>query len=305
MKHVCVLLIIFSYVSCNSRDETRDNPIVNTAKISSKQLNINILWDLSDRIDPVKNPSSPEHYEKDIAIIQIFTELFKKEMDAQGAYKAKGKFTIFFTPTPNDENINRIARALSVNLGAFKGENAYKQKKAIYDSITQNFSSNANMIYQLTLKNNIGKKDWDGSDIWRFFKNDVKIQCVESDSNYRNILVILTDGYIYHKDSQDKEGNKTAYILPNMLRPFRNNKNWKELFVKNKYGLIAKRNDLQNLEVLVLEITPSKDNKNDEDIIKEYLSNWFTEMGIRKFSLNNSTLPEYTKKVIDEFMNNK
>lgn len=305
-RYFLISIIPFLFVGCNSKDESVDdsNGLV-TKKVTSKQLNISILWDLSDRIEPSINPSSPEHYQRDIEIIRTFTEIFKKEMESKGSYKANGKLKVFFTPTPLDESINSIAQDLSIDLSSYKGEGANQQKKVIYDSITQKFTKNANTIYQLTLKNNGNKKEWDGSDIWRFFKNDVKSQCIEEDSIYRNILILITDGYIYHKDSREKVGNKTSFILPSILKPLRANKDWKDFFIKNNYGLIAKRNDLHNLEVLVLEINPSKDNKNDEDIIKEYFANWFTEMGIKKYYISNSSLPEYSKKIISDFMKSK
>ena len=49
--------------------------------------------------------------------------------------------------------------------------------------------------------------------------------------------------------------------------------------------LITTREDLQELEVLVLEIIPSAEYKNDEDILKAYLTKWFREMGLLKIIL--------------------
>src|SRR5437667_7251200 len=110
-------------LSCNSstdstnakgKNDSLDNTGNSKVKTNTdKQLNINILWDLSDRIDPSVNPAAPQHYERDIEIIKTFTEAFKKEMEFKGAYKAKGKIKVFFTPPPNDDEINTIARNLS------------------------------------------------------------------------------------------------------------------------------------------------------------------------------------------------
>ncbi len=307
---ICFALMLL--VSCNSSSDTKSTENSKEDKGSEiipvnsddKQLNINILWDLSDRIDPVLNPASPPHYERDIEVIKKITSFFKKDMEKRGAYKSKGKIKIFFTPTPSNERINSIAGALSCDLSSFTGDGGNRKKKEIYDSIEARFFRNANEIYRLTIESNINKKQWDGSDIWRFFKNDVKDYCIDETSNYRNILVVLTDGYIYHKDSRDKQGNKTAYVLPELLKPLRNNPNWQSTFATGNYGLISTRKDLQKLEVLVLEISPSKEYKNDEDILKHYLGKWFEEMGIRKsnYVCYNSDLPEYTKKKIESFL---
>ncbi|MFN3666677.1 MAG: hypothetical protein ACK4S0_10985 [Sediminibacterium sp.] len=302
---IVLLSSCFSASNEPEKNKEAENSSTSTVKATDRQLNINILWDLSDRIDPKINPASPQHYERDIEIIKNIAAFFKKDMEKRGAYKAKGRLKVFFTPTPENESINAIARNLSCDLSAYAGEGANVKKKEVYDSIESRFVRNANKIYQIALSNNKGKREWDGSDIWRFFKNDVQSYCVDASGNFRNILVILTDGYLFHKDSRDKRANRTAYILPEILKPFRNNPNWQDLFANGDYGLISTRKDLQNLEVLVLEITPSKGNKNDEDIIKAYLGKWFEEMGIAKskYVCQNTDLPEYTRKIVDGFLN--
>lgn len=303
---------IFFLSSCTSASDSKEQKqeemdrtgmvAVNTA---DRQLNINILWDLSDRIDPQTSPASPEHYERDIEVIKSITSLFKKDMEKKGAYKAKGKIKVFFTPTPENAGINAIAGNLFCDLSSYTGEGSNRKKKEMYDSMEDRFSKNAHEIYQIAIANNKGKKQWDGSDIWRFFKNDVKDYCIDPSGNYRNVLIILTDGYIFHKDSKDKQGNRTAYILPETLKPFRNKPDWQNTFADGNYGLISTRNDLQNLEVLVLEISPSREYKNDEDIIKTYLGKWFEEMGIKKsnYACYNTDLPGYTRKKIENFLN--
>jgi hypothetical protein len=307
-----IFILIFFLSSCmsasDSKEPKHENDNSNGTSIinaSDRQLNINILWDLSDRIDPQINPASPEHYERDIEVIKNVAAFFIADMEKRGAYKAKGKIRVFFTPTPEYTGINALARNLSCDLSSYTGEGANKNKKEMYDSLENRFSRSANEICKIALANNKGKKQWDGSDIWRFFKNDVKEYCVDPSANYRNILIVLTDGYIFHKDSKDKQKNRTSFILPEVLKPFRNNPEWQNIFTKGDYGLISTRKDLQNLEVLVLEITPSKKYKNDEDLIKAYLGKWSEEMGIQKsnYECQNTDLPEYTKKKVNGFLN--
>src|SRR5258708_36510364 len=114
------VIICFIY-SCNPSDSSEKKVgkegTKNTEQITTtdQQLNINILWDLSDRIDTALNPASPQHYQRDIAAIQSLVEVFKADMNSKGAYKAKGKIKVFFTPTPADNNINSIAQNLAVD----------------------------------------------------------------------------------------------------------------------------------------------------------------------------------------------
>lgn len=267
-----------------------------TKTSQTSQLNITILLDLSDRIDVKKYPEKPEHFERDIANIKYVTEMFVHDMEKRGTFMAKGKLKVVFSPKIQDPNVNLYAQKLNIDLSAMDN----KQKKDIHDNLTSIFSSNLSKIYESALSS----KKWIGSDIWRFFKNDVKDYCVDRNPDYRNILIILTDGYIYHVDSKDQNNNRFAYLLPENITKYklRNNPNWEQELKKQDFGLISKRSDLESLEVLVLEVSPSPSYKNDEDIIKVVLSKWFDEMKVNRYAIFNSDLPEYTKTRISDFI---
>ena len=294
-----VILLINGCVSDNNK-ATQENDTIETKSASDKQLNITILLDLSDRIEPTKYPAKPEHFERDIAIVNYFTEYFKKDMEKRGTFKSKGKLKVVFSPRPQDNEINEIASKLKVDLK----NKTPKEKKVVYETVSDNFKENLTKIYLKT----IDTKNYLGSDIWRFFKNDVKDYCVDENENYRNILVIITDGYIYHVDSKGLKDQRSQFLTPEFISSQKNNlignlKNVKERIKKYDYGYMTTRNDLNNLEILVLEINPTPKRKNDEDVIKEYLNKWFTEMNVKRFALYNSDLPEYTKERIRKYMN--
>jgi len=304
MKNLIYIFTIAIILTSCADDKKNDKVVENSetnevSKVKSeKQLNITILLDLSDRIEPSKYPSKPEHFERDIEIVNYFTEVFKKDMEQKGAFMAKGKMKVIFSPRPDDEEINKIASVLSVDLSKTKNT---KEKKQVFDNMSLNFKENLERIYSKT----IDTKNYPGSDVWRFFKNDVADFAISDDDNYRNILVILTDGYLFHEGSKDKEGNRSMSLLPRDVKSngFRSS-NWKEKFDKGDFGYISTRKDLNNLDVLVLEISPSPQDKDDEDVIKAYLQKWFDEMGINEYKLYNSDLPEYTKTRIEKFINN-
>ncbi len=272
--------------------EKTETPV---ATNSDKQFNITFLLDLSDRIEPSKYPISPEHYQRDEAIVKDFVDIFKQDMGKKGGYKAKGKIKVIFSPQPQDPNINKIASELNIDLSAMKPA----EKKNVFNTLDNKFSGNLAKIYDLTL----AQKDYIGSDIWRFFKNDVKDYAVIDNPDYRNILVIVTDGYIYHKDSQEQQKNRTSYLTPELItKENLRFGNWRNTFQQKDYGFITNRKDLQNLEVLVLEVNPEGNSLKDEDIIKAYLSKWFEEMGVKKYKIYNTDLPVNTKTRIEEFL---
>ena len=291
-----IFAILFTFGCGTKSDKPQGGSVQTDKKVQQEQLNISILLDLSDRIDTKKYPEKPEHFERDIANIKYITELFVKDMEKRGTFMAKGKIKVVFSPKPEDPNVNIFAEKLNVDLSTMDN----KQKKEVHDNITSTFTTNLTNIYKST----ISEQKWIGSDIWRFFKNDVKDYCVENKPNYRNILIILTDGYIYHLDSKDQIKNRFAYLLPENISKYklRDNPNWEQDLAKQDFGLISKRNDLDCLEILVLEISPSPTHKNDEDIIKSVLNKWFKEMKIKRVAIFNSDLPEYTKTRINDFI---
>jgi len=295
MKRLFFLTIIAVLITAcvnNSKNRT-DNYILSKTQV--KQLNISILLDLSDRINPQINPDVSNN---DIQNIKTITEYFKNNMAVLGAYKAKGKIRAFFSPAPSSSDINTIVCKL--NIDCSKMDN--KGRKNVYDSITEDYSNSLDEIYKRT----IATSAWEGSDIWRFFKDDVKDFCIENDTTYRNILVILTDGYLYHKQSVFNNKNRYTYLLGSSnLKPYRK-QNWEQLVDQNDFGILTERSDLNNLEVLVLGIkAENSNNKIDEDILQSLWKKWFKEMNISHYEVYHFDLPSNTKTRIENFLNCK
>lgn len=290
-----IILIGFSFKGCGDNPKKQKEP-----KKEVEQYNITMLLDLSNRIDPknVYTSQTPD-YTRDIEILKKFVAFFKTDIEKKGGFKAKGRMRVICSPNPTDPNINEMLSELNIDLSQFNWQETAK-KKEVYDKLDNIFPENLEKIYQKSIQD----RKWIGSDIWRFFKNDVKDYCVASESHYRNILVILTDGYLFHKDSKQKIDNRYSYILPEMIQGNGLRKtNWKETFDKGDFGLIATRDDLQDLEVLVLEVNPAKGNVADEEVIKATLEKWFTEMKVKKFAIHNTDLPTHTESRIKKFLN--
>ncbi len=290
-------------LSCGGKDASKEKgeKSVEQNKENSLQLNITFLLDLSDRIDTVKYPAYPQHYKRDIEVIKTFVQFFKKDMEKRGAFKAKGKMRVIFSPAPQDAAINRIVENLNIDLEPIDWKNT-KEKKEIYKKIDETFEQNLTDVYNQT----IVQGNFIGADIWRFFQYDVKDYCIAQNSekySYRNILVILTDGYLFHVNSKDKVGNRTAYISPNNIEQWGlRQSNWKQRFDTEDFGFITHRNDLQDLEILVLEITPAEKHQHDGDVMRAYFDKWFKEMNVKYYEIHNSDLPSHTKMRIDKFL---
>lgn len=294
---LCLVLAmsIFSCSPGNKKSNDTDSNSHESSIKSKEQLNISVFLDLSDRINPSKYTESPSPAERDLAAINAIVSCFKDDMEARGAFRAKGSIKVFFDPTPQVKGINQIAEKLDIDLSKAKDN---KAKKEIFDRISDDFNSSLQAMYQ----NSISTQNWIGADIWGFFKRKAKDLCIRPE--YRNILIIITDGYIYHEQSKLKSGNRYSYLLPETLKQLglRKNPNWKEELEKQDFGLIASRQDLEDLEVLVLETRPEPNQPEDQDIIEEVLEKWFKEMHIKRYRILGSDLPANTRTLIRNFI---
>ena len=298
-----VFIIVVTFLSSCGNADIKEEPAGSVAEKTTvagkKHLNINILLDLSDRIDPVVNSKQPSQKERDIQIVRNFCQAFKSNVDGFNAFKAQSKIRVFFDPEPNNSEVASIAQNLNASCQAGNTAEAAKKNKRIYQGLDSNFTSGLNRIYDLAVKS----KDYPGSNIFRFMKDDVG-RCIENPTLFRNVLVILTDGYVYYENEKYHEGNRYSYIEKNFphFNRFRNRNLLRDDFDSKNYGLIKVNSNLENLEVIVLELSPPNNSPVDFDIMQKYWSKWLGEMGVKKFDIVKTDQPVYTKNRINDFL---
>ena len=202
----------------------------------------------------------------------------------------KDQMQVFFNPLPNIPNIDQLSNQLKVSFSP-------QTSKKDFLNIEKVYTDNPAKIYQSAIKD----RNYVGSDIWRFFKNNVREYCIKP--QHRNILVILTDGYMYHANSIIVDGGKSSYITPEFLRSKKLNAAGYQSIMKQKnLGFIAFPYNLKDLEIVVLGINPSTKNPYEEDVIKQYWADWFKTMKVKKFELRITDLPSNLKPVINNFI---
>lgn len=298
-KIIFVFLLSILVINCSDdkkETENKDGGKTTETKNSKKEnLNISILLDLSDRINPKKYPNpTMEYYQRDLGYIETISKNFENHLKGKPIRQTDDQIQVFFEPEPLNPAINSLSKNLKLS---FNKNNTSKENISKISSV---YRTNSTKIYKLA----IADKNFDGADIWKFFKNKVKDYCIKN--NHRNILIILTDGYIYHKDSKFTEGNKSSFITPEFIREKKlNTSNYKETFVKNNLGFIPATQNLDNLEVIVIGINPSKKNPYEEEVINLYWENWFKNMGIKKTYIKEADLPTNIGDVLENIILNK
>lgn len=250
--------------------------------VAPQPLNISVYLDLSDRL--VRSDITPDQTYRDTSVVNYLVDYFREQTLGPAILKSENKMKIFFYPTPKDTEICTLANGLSVDIGDKKG---VAKRKAL-DEMKSVFQINLSRIYEETMN----EKKWVGCDIWDFFSNKkVDNLCVKNGA--RNILVILTDGYIFAEYNKIREGNAYSYILPQTL-------------AVEGSSLIDRRNgDLKGkgLEVLMLEVNPYQPSHRDKMV--KVLEDWFSAMGVEKFVVaeTDANLTN-TQTIIKNFLEN-
>jgi hypothetical protein len=288
MKAKLLLIIPFFILTASFKAENK------LQKADSNNLNISFLLDLSDRIDPKKNANAAmEYYQRDLQYIKSVQKAFTNHIKQKRIIQLNDQMQVFFDPEPKDPLVNKLSQQLKVSF------NKLSSKDEI-SNIDKTFSEVPSKIYQSAIKDGY----FIGSDIWRFFKNKVQDYCIKD--HHRNILVIITDGYMYHKESKFMENNKSSYLSPAFIQAKKlTAANYKTLFEKNKLGFIPATKGLQNLEVIVLGINPAKKNAYEEDVINLYWTDWFKAMNVKKFYIKPASLPTDLDPVIQRIISEK
>lgn len=281
-KHLIIiaLIAIFAIVSsCITDDNSKSSTEAITPTVDSdlnRPLNISVFLDLSDRLD---RDLVPSQFDRDTAIIGTLVQLFMEDCIHKGRIiNSENHFQIFFHPVPKSTEIATLASGLNFDMSS----TPIAEKKKVLVEMREKISTNVSQIYQNTL----AAKSWPGSDIWAFFTDKkVDTQCIRK--GYRNILVILTDGYLYYEHNKRQNGNAYSYVLPQTLKD-------------PESSLIVGREGLDNLEVLLLEVNPYEPLQRNKLI--QVLEGWFKGMGVTHFVVADTDLPVNTETVIKSFI---
>ena len=120
MKLLRYLSIIFVVLACKSEPESETSSVQpkkeeNQAitSHSAKNLNVSLLLDLSDRINPEKYPNpSMEYYQRDAAYIQTIANAFKANVQQKKIILINDQIQLYFAPEPSNPEINTISKDL-------------------------------------------------------------------------------------------------------------------------------------------------------------------------------------------------
>ena len=285
MKNIITILFTISALCCISCGGGSGTAPVEAE--AEKPLNITIFVDLSDRLI---NGGVPTQVEKDTAIVGHIADYFlKKTRESQeGLQESKNAIQVLFYPAPQSADMVKCASELVVDIPKCT-EGKVRRDKVL--GIKESFLRNLDQIYNQAMTDN----NFVGCDIWGFFSyKKVDAPCIRS--GYRNVLFILTDGYIYDSNTANIVNKDTfTYIAPKMMPQILNNP---------KFGLKVERHTgLEDLEIAVMEVAPTDPKHLPK--MKTILDNWFKDMGATEENITivETGLPANTRTYIDGILN--
>ncbi|MBR1799766.1 MAG: hypothetical protein IJ761_07750 [Bacteroidales bacterium] len=245
-------------------------------------LNISVMLDLSDRLIAKGPNDNIPQMEKDTTIIAHLRDWFIQRQ-VQHRLMTEDVMRVFFYPSPNLYNIQQLQDNLTVDLRFGNGKKLGQVKKHQQTLLQMpaTWSQSLEQIYTTA----IAKKQWVGADVWGYFNHSAKNQCIRE--GYRNILIILTDGYLYHVKSWQKTQTGVYTGITSIT-------------VGQQTAIAPIADDMSDLEVLFLEINPMK--PNDFDPMRQLLIDWCHNMGVQHCDVVITDVPQNNYLVIDNFL---
>lgn len=314
LKIILVSFIALLLNSCtNAKPDEKnktdvDKPCKQVKKLPGprKDLNITLFIDLSDRISPTFSPNpTMDFWKRDLGYIQLITEAFETHLLNKRINQISDNIKVVVHPIPNYiKNVDQIISELNIK---FDRTNSTLDRIC---SISDVYTKNLEFIYRTTLDQKEpqakkGVSNYIGSDIYDFFKNKVNYYSVIPGK--RNILFIITDGYMYMSGKNQRIGNKTNYLLSTSLTQWGFDQNNYKKKLQEGYGFLVPDVNLEDLEIFVLGLDPKR--SWEEDVLNDYWWNFFNGMKVKNFQvkgnykfLRKADLPNELDEMIKSFI---
>lgn len=185
--------------------------------------------------------------ERDKRLIKQIYSLFENKVKNEMYIKSRDEIKVVIAPQAGSRlKTDEFEDRLYVNMDDIKNIHRKPQEKERRD----NFFHNLDTLYSKAVFSR-QTDDYFGADIWKYFYEDLHVDYVQ-DTLTENFLFILTDGYPIVGKNQAK------------LRG-----------IKEKYP---------DLHIVMLEASPRYKDM-EWDRIMAIWKNWFTDIGIRKYTL--------------------
>lgn len=223
----------------------------------TNNLNVIIVPDLSNRI--IDNENNPDQIKRDSVIINAISESFIKSVKTK--MNSNDKLIIDITDRKQaGGKIGELADTIMYDVSNFKD----KINKLYFNDKIEQFRSGVNKLYSAAYDFEIKNPKGGGADFVSYFSTNLKSKIQKStlEDNYRNVLIILTDGYL---EATKPNGEIISYIK-----------------IKPTDIIETTSSRFKDLEVYLLEFNRRKRaNDIEENNIKRWWYEWLKSMNVK------------------------
>jgi hypothetical protein len=273
-----------------------------------ESLNIIILPDFSRRIiDEVNNP---QQIENDLELLNQIWETFK----GVTRLKMDSHDRLIVDVTDEDQaggKFRNLANDLIFDLSTHRGQS----NRLYFDRVGSLYTERTSQLYELARDRPLG------ADYWYYFNRKLSRQIRKSTlfESYRNLVIILTDGYLEaQSDARTGVWDYTGDYIKrqSVCNRMRDGQSVAEALRYQINSIPDCMDHYPELEVLVLEITERREGSVQErtdrgtpcdyEILKRMWSDWFTLLEIRNtdrdFFIARNDATKLTKERIERFI---
>ena len=305
MKKVIMMITVLFLSSC----KTDKSPIVETniKTITNENINLIITPDLSNRIEGL--------YPKPVSDVELITSIYRNYYPDiyRIKHRVMGQEDVIQFKFTNPA----IIKKFKINLEGLTMDLSKMNLSQRIDFLANGGNDTALKTVDFEVQNIYTKalENVTGGDVYNYFKKEVTSTLIKKnkdpqiiddtiiETQQRNIIVLLTDGYIEAglfgaKNCHDK---KCLYLSKVKVNQFRNEflasgkTDLKDFFKNSGYGIIPIENkNLANTEVFVSEMYDRSLNiktgsqtvsPNDYEIMQLFWSDWLEKSGVKHYKL--------------------
>ncbi|MFP4090138.1 MAG: hypothetical protein ACLFUB_09415 [Cyclobacteriaceae bacterium] len=327
-------------LACSSKSEgIRDEEVVATENQGNSadgetyyitHYNVIFAPDLSNRVDPSLYPRSLD----DRQILDVLLDnIYPRILNYKRSSNQLDEFSMSFVNQKLASAYGVEVDKLNIDFGKFGHKQLERidyikgRSESTLEKDVTSFTGEFEKVYSSAVQQTFG------ADIWTFLNSGVDNLMLKSAAdprffngktyvdNYRNVLVLLTDGYLeagLYGSKACPETNRCYYLSKEKVDGFRSaflksgEKDMKAFFEKNNYGIVPVNNpQLQHAEILVLEMYDRSLSKggsatvhpSDMEILQLFWTDWLEASGVKRYELRPAlSTKEETERVILNFM---
>jgi hypothetical protein len=264
---------------------------------SRPDYHILVVLDLSDRIDQRHSTQVT----RDKAVLSALLDFYESLVRERFFVASKDSFQIAIAtqPVPYRLLIESIGDSLRIDMRSIRAADRVR----VFASRRTELMNSVDRLYDRAAR----IERFPGADLWGFFRDHLSTY-LSAEAGSKNVVVVLTDGYIEFERSEipyrQRHGNRADYM---MVDPFTSGAVPFARFDRDDYGLLSVslgEKFRSNTSVLVLEACSKQPlSPRELEVVQKYWSKWFDEMGLsgKNMFLTNEATLAHVREVVHDF----